>query len=139
MDFPCWRCLHTSQRHAGRFGARVDLERERLQRRVFHTPVTQPDDERFDPMDHRPATRKQESCPFGGAGHQRLFVAVKDEHHGRFLSENPRKGLFDGPGTAFPGRSSRLCWIGLCGSEHTSYPERAFNPERESYALRRRA
>ena len=60
---------------------------------------------------------------------QRLFVAVKDEHHGLFLSENPRKGLFDGSETAFPERSSRQCWIGLFGSEHTSYPERAFNPE----------
>jgi len=139
MGFPGFRFLHTSHHDAGRFGARVDLEREGLERRVIHTSVAQPDDERFDSMDHRPATRKQETCPFGCTGHQRLFVSVKDEHHGLVLSENPRKGLFDGPGTAFRGRSSRQCWIGLFGSEHTSYPERAFNPERESYALRRRA
>ena len=139
MDFPFFRFLHPSHGDAGRFRARINLERERLERRVFHAPVAQPDNEGFDTMDHRPATPKQEACPFGSAGHQRLFVAVKDEHHGLFLSENPRKGLFDGPETAFPERSSRQCWIGLFGSEHTSYPERAFNPERESYALRRRA
>jgi len=87
MDFPFFRFLHPSHGDAGRFRARINLERERLERRVFHAPVAQPDNEGFDTMDHRPATPKQEACPFGGAGHQRFFVPVKDEHHGLFLSE----------------------------------------------------
>ncbi len=138
MDFPFFRFLHPSHGDAGRFRARINLERERLERRVFHAPVAQPDNEGFDTMDHRPATPKQEACPFGGAGHQRFLCRSRTNTMACSFQNNPRKGLCDGPGRAFPGRSSRPCSTGLSGPEHTPYPERTFNPGRQSQGLRRR-
>jgi hypothetical protein len=76
MDFSLLRFLHTGQCYPTGLAPRVDLERERLQGRVFHAPVFEPNDERRHVVHDRTTTLQQESRPFGRTGHQRLLFLV---------------------------------------------------------------
>ncbi len=76
MDYSLLRLLHAGQRDACRLRPRIDFERERLERSVFHTPVFESNDERLHPMHHGTAPLEQESRPFGRTGHQWMFLLI---------------------------------------------------------------
>src|SRR5260221_330693 len=76
VDFSLFSFLYPGQRHAAGPAARIDFERQRLQRAVLHAPVPQSDDKGVHTMDHRSPMCKQEACPFGRARHEWLFVSV---------------------------------------------------------------
>ena len=76
VDFSLLSFLYPGQRHAAGPAARIDFERQRLQRAVLHAPVPQSDDKGAHAMDHRSPMCKQEASPFGRARHEWLFVSV---------------------------------------------------------------
>jgi len=76
MDGSLLRFLHASQRDAAGLAPRIDFERQRLYDHVFHVPIFEANDKRLHPMHDGPTPLEQESRPFGGAGHQRVFFLV---------------------------------------------------------------
>ena len=98
MDRAVRRGFLPHQHAASGFGAWVQFQDNRLEHRVESAPILETNDKRLDAMHHRPPLGEQQTCPFGRAWHERLFVLVEYEYHVLvpFPLTRPRKGLSDG-------------------------------------------